>query len=424
MMKKRSTHSTSYPWLLLSLLWIAFFLHQSGRQAYNVLVPLIKSDLGLSDVQIGLVSTCFTLVYGLIVTFAGFLGDVWQKRFVIIFSILVLSTGNFLTGFAVGMFSLLIVRSIANGVGEAVFFPPTCAVLGEYHEKSRGTALAIIQTALYASAVFSAWGAGWLGKQYGWRSAFYVSGVAGIVCVVVLCMVMRNDKHDAQERKALQGDSEPFVKPRLGEVIAALARIPAVYFFCLAFGAQVFVGFGFRLWMPTYLVEKFGLELDDAGLYSMVYAFVMAFIGVIVGARMGDKLVRRHPKIRVVLKGTGELLSGIPFFMIFFANSLTTIYICLALYGFFRGIYESNMWAALYDSVPRRYRSSASGVMLAFGFSLGALSSVILGAIKQYYGMEWGWVLLGIVYSGSGLMLLLTMHWVRHHDDNGTLAEG
>ncbi len=424
MSEMQNKHRKSYPWILLALLWVAFLLHQSGRQAYNVLVPLIKADLGLSDVQIGLVSTCFTLIYGIVVPFAGFLGDVWQKRLVIIFSILVLSTGNFLTGFAGGMLSLLIVRSLANGVGEAVFFPPACAVLGEYHEKSRGTALAILQTALYASAVLSAWGAGWLGKHFGWRSAFYVSGVAGLACVAVIYFVMRNDDLDAQRRHVESQGSEPRVKPRLTEVVRALARIPAVYFFCLAFGAQIFVGFGFRLWMPTYLVEKFGMELDNAGFNSMVYAFAMAFIGILVGARLGDKFALHHSKARVIVKGVGQLLAGIPFFLIFFTNSLTTIYLCLAAYGFFRGLYESNMWAALYDSVPRRYRSSAGGVMLAFGFSLGALSSVILGAIKQYFGLEWGWLLLGIVYCASGLMLLLTKRWVHHHKDNGMLADG
>ena len=73
----RQKHSkSSYKWELVVLLWCSFFLHQGDRQIYNVVIPLIKADLHLTDIQLGLIATIFTLVYGICVPFAGYAGDV------------------------------------------------------------------------------------------------------------------------------------------------------------------------------------------------------------------------------------------------------------------------------------------------------------------------------------------------------------
>ena len=80
-------HEQLYRWELLAILWGCLFLHQGGRQVYNSLIPLMRTDLSLTDVQLGLVASCFTLMYGMVAPFAGFLGDIWQRRFVIVLSL-------------------------------------------------------------------------------------------------------------------------------------------------------------------------------------------------------------------------------------------------------------------------------------------------------------------------------------------------
>ena len=76
-----------YKWELLGLLWIAFFLHQGDRQIYNSVMPLIKTSLGLNDIQLGLVGSVFTLVYGVLVPVAGFAGDILPRKWIVFSSL-------------------------------------------------------------------------------------------------------------------------------------------------------------------------------------------------------------------------------------------------------------------------------------------------------------------------------------------------
>jgi len=89
-----------YKWELLLILWVAYFLNQGDRQIYNAVLSLIKADLGLSDVQLGLVVTVFTILYGIFVPVAGCLGDFVSKKWIVCLSLLTFSVGTLCTGFS------------------------------------------------------------------------------------------------------------------------------------------------------------------------------------------------------------------------------------------------------------------------------------------------------------------------------------
>jgi len=145
---KRGGEAASYKWQLVALLWVAFFLHQGNRQVYNAVLPLIKSGLDLSDVQAGLVQSVFTAVYGVCVPLAGFLGDRLRRKWQILLSLVVFSLGTLLTGFGGGVLAFVLFYGLATGGGEAFYYPPATSLMGQFHDKSRATALSIHQTAL------------------------------------------------------------------------------------------------------------------------------------------------------------------------------------------------------------------------------------------------------------------------------------
>jgi MFS family permease len=101
---RATSRKIAYKWELIGLLWLSFFLNQGDRQVYNVVIPLIKTDLKLTDIQIGLVSTIFTLIYGILVPFAGYAGDAIKKNKLVIGSLLVFSAGTTFTGLSSGLF--------------------------------------------------------------------------------------------------------------------------------------------------------------------------------------------------------------------------------------------------------------------------------------------------------------------------------
>jgi len=381
-----------YKWELVAIFWVAYFLNQGDRQIFNVVIPLIRADLQITDVQIGWVATLFTLVYGLMVPVAGFVGDVLRRKWIVFFSLLVFSVGTLCTGLSSGTLALILFRSIATGGGEAFYYPAATSLIGQFHRETRAMAMSIHQTSLYVGVVLSGFVAGYIGEHHGWRVAFYVFGSMGVLWSFVTLWRINDTPLPATSGGEI-GDS-----PGFGETVRTVFAKRTVYFLSLAFGLMCFVNVGYLTWMPTYLHERFGLSLAAAGLHSTLYHFAFAFVGVIVGARIADRLALRRPAIRMEVELLGLLL-GAPF--IFWMGQSDTqfwCYVAMGLFGVFRGIYDSNLFAALFDVIEPKYRSSSIGVMLSIGFIIGALAPVLLGWAKTAVGLDLGISLLGCCY--------------------------
>lgn len=403
--------SSAYRWRLLAVLWICFFLHQGDRQIFNTLIPLLRSDLMLSDVQIGVIASTFTVVYGLLVPLGGFLGDVSQKRLMVGLSLLTFSTGTLLTGLAGSMATLVLYRSLATGAGESFYYPSASALISEHHVQTRSLGLAVHQSALYVGIVFGGWFAGWLGQQFGWRMVFLGFGAAGVIWSLVVAMTLEKEGTD----KAAPAAGRAPV-PKLGETLAYILRKPTFYLLAAAFGGQVFVNVGYTTWMATFLHEHYGLALASAGFHSMFWHFLAAAAGVLVGAGVADRWHARRPAIRLEMKCLG-LLAGAPFIAVLArAPGLTVVFAALAGFGFFRGLYDSNLFASLFDVVAPRYRATAAGLMLSAAFVAGASAPLALGWIKSVSGLEAGLLLLAGVFAAAGLMLLAARQFTFGRD--------
>ena len=396
-----------YKWELLAILWVAYFLNQGDRQIYNAVLPLIKADLKVSDVQLGMVATAFTLLYGVFVPLAGCLGDFVTKKWIVCLSLLTFSAGTLCTGFSTSILLLILFRSVATGVGEAFYYPAANSLIGQYHHSTRAQAMAVHQSSLYVGIIASSWIAGWVGESHGWRATFYTFGSFGLLMAAVVAMRLRNEHRDFEDVR--KDNQLPESQVKLGEVLRSVLRTPTLYFLSVAFGAMVFATVGYMTWMPTFLYEKFHLSVKDAALNSMLYHFIFAFVGVMVGGRVSDRLAARRPMIRMEMEYLGLLL-GAPFIWLMGTSSnLTMVYIALAGFGFFRGIYDSNLFAALFDVIPPRYRSSATGLMLCCAFTVGATSPVLLGYVKQHISLDIGLSSLAFVYLlGAALIFIAT----------------
>jgi MFS family permease len=372
-----------YKWELLGLLWVAFFLHQGDRQICNSVVPLIREGLGLDDVQIGLVGTVFTFVYGVLVPVAGFAGDILPRKWIVFLSLVLFSAGTFLSGLSTGLITLVLFRSLTTAGGEAMFYPSATSLLAQWHPNTRAMALGILQTALYAGITLSGLLAGFLGECYGWRTAFVAFGSAGLAWAVVVAWRMRNTPQ-------IRCTTPRAERIPLAEVLGHVVRRPSAWLLSLAFGAMVYVNVGYLAWTPTYLHEEFHLSLGRAGFNAMLYHHLFALIGVLVGGRLTDRLSVFRPTIRMEANCLGLLL-GAPFlYWIGHASTEVGCYAALTLFGLFRGIYDSNLFASLYDVIKPRFRASATGLMLSFAFVVGSLSPVILGWMKTRVGLAAG----------------------------------
>ena len=400
-----------YKWELIALLWFAFFLNQGDRQIYNVVLPLIGPDLKLDAVQLGLVATVFTVVYGVLVPIAGYVGDVFSRKWMVFASLLIFSAGTVLTGTANGFLMLVFFRSLATGAGEAFYYPAANALIGEFHRESRARAMAIHQTANYTGVVVSGFLAAWIGEKWGWRTSFLTFGLAGVVWAALVAWRLKD-----APRPATGGRAAPEARVPLREVCAVVFGKPTVLLLALAFGGMAFVNIGYLTWTPTFLKEKFGLSLSNAGFASMFYHNLLAYVGVLFGGWLSDRMAAKRRQVRMEIECVGLLL-GAPFiFLMGLAGSLTLTCVALAGFGFFRGLYDSNLMAAPFDVIPPRYRASATGVMLAFAFLIGSVAPVALGWMKIHMTLGAGLSALGFVYLISAELVYVALKFFFQRD--------
>jgi len=159
--------------------------------------------------------------------------------------------------------------------------------------------------------------------------------------------------------------------------------------------------------MPTYLYERFDMDLGAAGFHSMFYTHLFAFIGILLAGRLSDVWGGRHPSYRMAMQGAGLLLA-VPFIvMMGHSASLWVIYIGFAGFGFARAFFDANTYTVLYGVVPEKYHSSASGVMIMTGFAIGALAPIVLGAIKTAAGLSFGITMLAGIWLVCGIVMLV-----------------
>jgi sugar phosphate permease len=388
-----------YRWELLLWLWLAFFLNQADRQIFAVVLPAIKQDLRLSDMQLGLVGSVFVAALAVTVPVAGFLGDVLSRKTIVVVSVLFWSLATLCTGFGSTLAYLLVIRSIASGVGEAFFAPSAFAMLSAEHQETRARALSLYQTSLYVGLVASGWIGGAIGGRFGWRAVFWVFGMAGLVLSAGLGNRIR-------ERRAGGSLQQAAVR----ETLHAMVTVPTVRFVALACSALVFVNVAYLAWMPTYLYERFHLSLAQAGLASMLFHHAFAFPGVLIGGFVSDRLAPKRPQIRLELQAIA-LLAGAPFlFLVGRASSALAVYAALAGFGFFRGLYDSNTYPALYSVVAPRFHAGASGVLIAFSFLIASAAPVLLGAAKTTVGLSDAFSALSGVYIAGALLAFWGSH--------------
>ena len=394
-----------YKWVALALLWVAFFLQQGTRQIYGPLLGSIQEAVGATDVQLGLVSTVFTLVYGLTIPFAGFAADLFSRKWMVVIGVAIFSLGILTSGFVTCIGALVVTYGLVNGFGQPFYYPSSTSLISQLHADSKATALSLLQLGMYGGVIGCSWLAGWfagLGAE-GWRLPFRTLGILGLLWALVLAFLLRNTKSASHK-----DHKEHKTQPDRVTIVAALKAMfskPAAVLIALALGMEVYVDVGFKTWMPNYLSETFGVSKASAGLNAVLWHYLGAALGIIVGSRLGDRLVKRKPSIRFWIIG-GGLFLGAPFIVLMSqATTYTTCCVAMFVFGAFRGAYDSNNFAAFFDVVEPRYHASAAGFNLMIAFFFGCFSPIVLGWTKANYSMSTGLATLACAYLVGALLL-------------------
>ena len=372
-----------YKWEVLFLLWLAFFLNQADRQIFNVLIPAIRADLNLTDPQMGIIASVLILTLAVCFPVAGIIGDLFSRKWICTITIIFWSAATMLTGLSTTVLHLILLRSIATGGGEALFAPANYALIADYHKNTRSIAMSIHTTALYFGVIVSGFAATWVAELYGWRSAFYLFGAAGILVGFIMAVRLK----DAPGMLAEQAKK---IKKNLNlkKSFQILFQKKTAVGVTIALVCQVFVNIAYLTWMPTFLYEKFDMSLIKAGTTSMFFMFGFAFVGILLSGKLSDYLAKKNKSSLLKIQALGMLLSAPFLFVVGIAESQWITFSAIAGFGFFRGVYDANIYTSLYAVIEPKLRASASGVMLLIAFSAGSIAPYLLGVLKTIIGLS------------------------------------
>ena len=401
-----------YRWELMVLLWFTYFLHQIDRAIFGVLTGDIKNDLGLNDLQIGLSHQLLFFVMAAMVPLAGFVGDRYSKKWIISVSLLFWSTATALTGTARGLVGILAFRSIATAGGEAFYGPSSTAMIAAFHKKTRAFALSIHQSAVYIAPMFSGFLATYIASVFGWRSVFYIFGSLGVFMGITLVFRLREPPAAGNTEAPEQPENEPDIeKIPFWQAVKQIVRIPTVLLLTAGFTAIVFVNNAYLAFTPLFIEKRFSdVTAMEARGYGMFMHFVAALVGVIAGGLLTDAAVKRFPSFRLALQTTVMFLGAPMIFLIGFVGSPNMLWGVLFVFGLFRGLYETNTHAAIFDVVPPKLRAMVVALMLLAAMGIGSFAPTLFGYLGDRYGTAEGialaFRLVSVVWILGGLCVL------------------
>ena len=408
-------------WEVLLLLWMAYLLNQGDRQVFNTVLPSIREALSLTDTSVGLIATIFNLFYAFMVPLGGWAGDRFSRKWVVTISILFWSVATMFTGLANGVFLLVMMRSIATGGGEAFFGPANYSLLGQYHTDTRARAMSIHQTAYYVGVILAGWLAGAIADYFdtlnpgnGWKYSFIIFGAAGIIWGILMAVRLK-DKPLSKEEIAARDAARPGILDGFKTVFTT----PTAAVLTIGFSGLIFVITGYMTWIPAFLQEELGQSQAAAGFNSMFWTYVAAFIGVLIAGGLSDRLARKHHRSRMILQALGLIGGALPLLFMSHSKVLWVLYLCFAVWGFFRAFFDANTYAVLYDVTPEPLHASCSSAMITTGFAVGALAPVVLGTMKQSLGsLQATFPVLGIIWLVCGVLMAVVSytHYQKDYD--------
>ena len=373
----------------LALLVVVYTFNFIDRQILSILIQPIKSELGLSDTQMGLLTGfAFALFYATLGIPIARYADRGNRRNLIALALGIWSIMTAVSGLALNFWHLLIAR-IGVGVGEAGCSPPAHSIIADYFPaEKRATALGIYSLGIPVGIMFGLFAGGWINEFFGWRMAFFVVGIPGVLLAVLVRFSMREP-----ERGMAEGRVAAAVQPSIQETLAYLWRKPSFRHLAFAAALTAFVGYGVVTWVPTFLIRSFGMGTGEIGTWFGLILGIPGGIGIALGGYLADKLGAKKTSWYLWTSAVA-LLIATPFNLVAYLGSTSSIALLAMIIPVLLGnFYQATTFSQTQGLVELRMRAVAAGILLfiinIIGLGLGPLAvGMVTDLLEPNYGPE------------------------------------
>ena len=381
MMSPSTSSSRRYAWLVVALLVPVALLNYLDRQMLASMKFSVMRDI--PDIALeanwGTILALFKWVYAFLSPVGGYLSDRYSRRHVIAGSLLVWSAVTWTTGHVQTYEQLLLTRALM-GISEAFYIPAALALIADFHTGgTRSRAIGFHQMGIYLGVIVGGFG-GYAADSpaLGWRWAFEICGVIGIVYAVPLFLLLRNPPRQLQSRDA----SVPSPAEGIRELLGNGAFILLVLYFTL----PALAGWIVRDWMPAILKAEFGIGQGLAGVSATVYWQAAAIAGAVTGGWLADRWMRKTPRGRILVSALGMSMIVPAMFGVGYAPETGVLAIAVAfliLFGVGWGFFDSNNMPILCQVVRPELRATGYGVMNLVSISCGGLADWGFGILRD-----------------------------------------
>ena len=377
----RSSHSPSgYAWLVVALLMPVALLNYLDRQMLASMKFSVMRDI--PDIALeanwGTILALFKWVYAFLSPIGGYLADRYSRRHVIAASLFVWSLVTWTTGHVSTYEQLLTTRALM-GISEAFYIPAALALLTDFHVgDTRSRAVGLHQMGIYLGVIIGGFG-GYAADnpQLGWRWAFTVCGLIGIVYALPLFLLLRNPPPTT--------DSPP-ARPSPFGAVSELLGNPSFVLLVLYFTLPALAGWIVRDWMPAILKAEFGIGQGLAGVSATLYWQVAAIVGAVSGGWLADRWMRKNVRGRIYVSAIGMSLIVPAMFGVGYAPQTGLLWVAIAflvLFGIGWGFFDSNNMPILSQLARPELRATGYGIMNLVSISCGGFADWGFGMLRD-----------------------------------------
>ena len=392
-----------YAWIVVALLWPVALLNYLDRQMLSTIRASIRADIPgvASDEDFGKLMAVFMWVYAFLSPVGGFIADKFNRRWVVISSLLVWSAVTLLTGHAQTYSQMLTFRGLM-GISEAFYIPAALALIADFHTgNTRAKAIGIHQTGIYAGLALGGIG-GYIADHSTWRNCFTWFGAVGVIYSAFLLFVLRDAGQS--ENAAAKKNSVS-----ISETVRELWLQSAFWILVIYFTLPAISGWVAKNWLPTFLADTFNLKQGPAGMSATGYIQLASLGGVFLGGVIADCWMRKANRGRIFTSAVGVLLLVPALLGLGFVPSLDGAITFMILFGIGWGFYDCNNMPILCQIARPEYRATGYGFMNFVSISIGAGATVALGWMRDH-GVKFSAAFVGsaaMALLAAGLILLL-----------------
>ncbi|OLC31786.1 MAG: hypothetical protein AUG08_01085 [Acidobacteria bacterium 13_1_20CM_2_55_15] len=399
----------------LGVVTILNFLNYIDRFILAAVLPRVKSELVLTDFQLGLLANVFLVTYFVTSPLFGALGDRLSRPRLMSAGVTAWSMATAAAGFTADFVQLLIARAWV-GIGEAAYATISPALLSDYFPRSqRGRAFAVFYVAIPVGSAAGFLLGGTLERAFGWRAAFYAVGLPGIVLALLALRVPDPVRGATEEPSSLgrgRRDSQRADAPGEGfstRTLSDLFRNKAYVGTVLGYAAYTFALGGLAFFMPTYFERVRGLELARADFIVGGVTVLAGLSGTFLGGYLGDWMAARVQSGQLWLSGLSSIAAVIPAWLALTVASSPTYIVWFFLAEFLLFLSTGPVNVMIVSVVPPAARARSMAVSIFTIHLFGdAISPPIIGWLADTHGLARAVLIVPVAIAISGFVWTAT----------------